>query len=339
MTKRLQKFRSLQSLSSLLGIRRCLQLARRGGGVKKPVHSERSWRSTTPVAAAHVAHIAVLATIVVGVGAGCLAGPIAAQSQPTMSPAITSPATDSMPQHESFHIKSVALGEDRLINVYLPAKYRASPSAAALPVLYMPDGGTDEDFPHIAHAVDSLIIAGAIRAVMVVGIPNTERRRDLTGPTRVASDSAIAPHVGKSAQFRQFIRDELIPDISRRYRVTGERTIIGESLAGLFIVETFLDDHALFTHYVAFDPSVWWNGGALIASAKAKIAAFDSRPHSLYLATSKEPSTAVGTSQLAKMLAAANVKGLQWTYLPRTDLEHSNIFRTLEIRGLVHALH
>jgi len=131
----------------------------------------------------------------------------------------------------------------------------------------MPDGGIDEDFPHVVRAVDSLVRAGAIAPHIVVGIPNTERRRDLTGPTRIKSDSSIAPHVGGSAAFRAFIRDELFPAIDARYRTTNDRAIVGESLAGLFVVETFLRDPAMFDRYVAFDPSLWWNGGALVDSA------------------------------------------------------------------------
>ena len=146
-------------------------------------------------------------------------------------PAVVSPA------HGSFTMQSAVLGEPRPINVYLPPVYRTAPDRP-LPVLYMPDGGLDEDFPHVAATVDSLIARGAMRAVIVVGVPNTQRRRDLTGPTRVASDSTIAPRVGGSAAFRRFIREELFPEVERRYRVTAERGIIGESLAGLFIVET-----------------------------------------------------------------------------------------------------
>lgn len=37
------------------------------------------------------------------------------------------------------------------------------------PALYMPDGGIDEDFPHVVNTVDSLIALGAIRPVIVVG--------------------------------------------------------------------------------------------------------------------------------------------------------------------------
>lgn len=184
-----------------------------------------------------------------------------------------------------------------------------------------------------------LIAVGAIRPVIVVGVPNTERRRDLTGPTRVASDSSIAPHVGGSAAFRRFLRDELIPEVERRYRATRERGIIGESLAALFVVETFLTEPMLFTHYIAFDPSVWWSGGALIESAAPRLAALDKAPRSVYLATSLEPSTAVGTSRLVELMRAAAHPDLRLTYEPRTDLTHANIFRTLKPGALVGAFH
>src|SRR6478609_4899166 len=117
--------------------------------------------------------------------------------------------------HDSIVVQSRALHEARPINVHLPAEYRDS--ERRFPVLYMPDGGMAEDFPHVVRAVDSLISLKVIPPTIVVGIPNTERRRDLTGSTRVASDSAVAPHVGGSAAFRSFIRDELIPAIDARY--------------------------------------------------------------------------------------------------------------------------
>ena len=246
------------------------------------------------------------------------------------------PAPDSVPPHETFTFQSKALGELRRVNVHVAASNRAA--GLALPVLYMPDGGLDEDFPHVVNTVDSLVKVGAIRPVIVVGIPNTERRRDLTGPTRVASDSAIAPRVGGSSAFRQFIRGELIPEIDRRYRTTRERAIIGESLAGLFIVETFLYEPSLFTHYIALDPSVWWNAGRMIDSADTRIARLDTTPRTLFIATSQEPSTAVGSARLVEMLRAAANRGLSVEYDPRPELTHANIFRTVKPAALVKAL-
>lgn len=255
--------------------------------------------------------------------------------------ALTSPlgaqaAPNPIPAHDTFTIASRTLGEKRLINVHVPSTYRTS-STARFPLLYMPDGGLDEDFPHVVKTVDSLIALHEIRPVIVVGIPNTERRRDLTGPTRVHTDSAVAPHVGGSAAFRRFIRDELIPQIHRRYRTTDERTIVGESLAGLFIVETFLTEPALFTHYVAFDPSLWWNKGALVDSATSMLRRHDSARRTLYLSSSKDDIDAQ-TTRLAAILKAAVPKGLVWVHEPRPDLTHATIFAGVGPAALARAL-
>jgi len=241
-----------------------------------------------------------------------------------------------VPAHDTFTVQSRAVGEARLINVYTPKAYRAS-TTTRFPVLYMPDGGIDEDFPHIVKTVDSLITLGAIRPVIVVGIPNTQRRRDLTGPTRVKSDSAIAPRVGGSAAFRRFIRDELMPAVRTRYRTTNERAIVGESLAGLFIVETFLLEPKLFDHYIAFDPSLWWNKGALVDSAPARLAAFDRSPRSLYLSASKDDIDSE-TSRFALMVHTALPRGLTFVFIPRPDQTHATIFKTEGPSGLARAL-
>jgi predicted alpha/beta superfamily hydrolase len=238
------------------------------------------------------------------------------------------------------------LGEPRRINVHLPKGYSGSMSTR-FPVLYMPDGGIDEDFPHVVNTVDSLIAAGQIRPVIVVGVPNTERRRDLTGPTHVHSDSAIAAHVGGSAAFRRFFGDELIPTINRRYRTTSERAIIGESLAGLFIVETFLRQPGMFDHYVAFDPSLWWDHGALVDSAPALLSAAwnGTTTHrtarrmarrTIYVAASRDDIDNQ-TDRLAIALRSGG--GYAWTHATRPDLTHATIFRALAPAGLATALH
>ena len=247
------------------------------------------------------------------------------------------PPADPVPVHDTLTVVSRALGEPRPINVHTPPGYDTLP-AARFPVLYMPDGGLDEDFPHIVATVDSLIVLGAIRPVIVVGVPNTQRRRDLTGPTRVASDSAIAPQVGGSAAFRAFFAGELIPMIEARYRTTDERAIVGESLAGLFVVETFLLEPALFDHYVALDPSLWWNAGALVDSAQVHLAAFDDAPRTLFLATSNVTEIAAPTARLATVLLNRPPPGLVWVYMARPELTHATIFRAVGPDALAGAL-
>src|SRR6476469_7419120 len=120
---------------------------------------------------------------------------------------------------ETFTIDSKILGEARRINVYLPPGYAGSPNMR-LPVLYMPDGGMAEDFLHVAGLVQVSVGNGTMRPFLLVEIENTERRRDLTGPTENAEDRKIAPRVGGSEAFRKFIREELMPEVKRRYRTT-----------------------------------------------------------------------------------------------------------------------
>lgn len=225
---------------------------------------------------------------------------------------------------ETFTIESKALNEQRRINVYLPAAY-AMDAEGRLPVLFMPDGGMGEDFLHIAGLVQVGSGNGTMRPMILVGIENTQRRRDLTGPTEIEADKKIAPVVGGSAAFRSFIRDELIPEIERRYRTTNERGIVGESLAGLFVAETFLIEPALFDHYIAVDPSLWWNDQWLLKNRVPKIEN-PSESKSLYLACSNEP-------ELKRMLETFSAE-IQRQKLSRLDFHcqafpnelHSTIF-------------
>ena len=112
---------------------------------------------------------------------------------------------DPIPKHETFKIQSKQVGEKRVINVWTPENYKASKDS--LPVMYMADGGIKEDFPHIANTLAKLIKEKKIKPLLLVGIENTQRRRDLTGFTEVAKDKEIAPVVGGSDKFRSFIKE------------------------------------------------------------------------------------------------------------------------------------
>lgn len=235
---------------------------------------------------------------------------------------------EPVPPHESFTIASVEMSEPRLINVYLPPDYNAD-QAVVYPVIYMPDGGLAEDFPHIANTIDAGIRAGEMRPVVLVGIENTQRRRDMTGPTEVEEDRKIAPVVGGSAAFRAFIANELIPQVQARYRVTDEAGIIGESAAGLFIVETFFLTPDLFDVYLAISPSLWWNDHELVRKAAERLAADPGLEADLYLTSANETDIAPHVAQLAEILDQSAPAGLDWQYVPRPDLRHNNIYRAV----------
>lgn len=240
------------------------------------------------------------------------------------APAIPATPVEAIPAHDTLSIVSQGLSETRTINVHTPEGYAGS--TTSYPVLYMPDGGVEEDFPHVVNSLDSLVRLGEVRPFIVVGIQNTERRRDMTGPTVVASDSAIAPQVGGSAGFRSFIRDELMPRIQARYRTTGETGIIGESLVGLFIMETLLTEPKMFDHYIAFSPSLWWNRESLLRSAPARVKQLNRLDRSLYLSAASDD-VIPQTDTLARLVADAKLTGFTMIYDPRPGEKHSTIYR------------
>lgn len=183
-----------------------------------------------------------------------------------------------------------------------------------------------EDFLHVAGLVQVSVGNGTMRPFLLVGIENTERRRDLTGPTDNAEDRKIAPRVGGSAAFRHFLRNELMPQVRARYRTTDETAIVGESLAGLFAVETFLLEPELFDTYIAIDPSLWWNDGRLVDGAAARLRAHPDRRGTLYLTHGDEPAIAQATRRLAEVLKTAAPAGLRWLYEPLPAEHHATIY-------------
>lgn len=235
---------------------------------------------------------------------------------------------------ETFTIESQVLGETRRINVYRPPVF-GQPADTPLPVLYMPDGGLAEDFLHVAGLVQVSVGNGTMRPFLLVGIENTQRRRDLTGPTESAEDKKIAPVVGGSAAFRRFVRSELMPAVTARYRTTPETAIIGESLAGLFIVETFFLERDLFATYIAFDPSLWWNNGALVKSAADRLRATASRPATLYLAASREDRSDL-TQQFAGLLRTNAPATVTWHFEPMPNETHATIYHPAALAAFRH---
>ena len=176
-----------------------------------------------------------------------------------------------------------------------------------------------EDFLHIAGLVQVSAGNGTMRPFILVGIENTQRRRDLTGPTQNDEDKKIAPRVGGSAAFRTFIRSELMPAVKTRYRTTAESAIMGESLAGLFVVETLFMEPELFDTYIAFDPSLWWNNKALLNSAVERPRGGSDRAKTIYLASSNEKDLAILTRQLADLLQKNASSGLKVHYEPMPE--------------------
>ncbi|HLM00145.1 MAG TPA: SgcJ/EcaC family oxidoreductase, partial [Pyrinomonadaceae bacterium] len=151
--------------------------------------------------------------------------------------------------------------------------------------------------------------------------------------TENENDKKIARRVGGSAAFRNFIRDELMPQIKARYRTTAETAIVGESLAGLFVVETFLLEPDLFDTYIAFDPSLWWNNQKLVNEAGGRLRARPKLAKTLYFANSGEEAVAGVAQRFAEILGKNAPAGIRWHFEKMPDEKHSTVYHPAALKA------
>lgn len=213
-------------------------------------------------------------------------------------------------------------GDMREINVVLPAGYDADPTMR-YPVLYVIDGGRAQDLYHVAGTAALGALWGRSQPVIVVGIETKDRQAELIGDPGNAEEHARYPTAGDAARFRAFIAQRVKPLVETRYRADGTDAVIGESLAGLFIVDTWLKQPDMFDAFAAIDPSLSWHDGALAKTADVVV--HDGRTRGrIFLSHSNEgPETAEAT----RLVANAAVPHA--CYVPRPDLTHATAYHVL----------
>ena len=192
---------------------------------------------------------------------------------------------------QSHKIHSHILEEQRTVNVYLPDGYLEN-DTARYPVIYVIDGGMQEDFLHISGIVqyNTQPWINRFPKSIVVGIENTERRRDCTFAVDDLSfldslgfDKETFPNPGGSAAYIAFLENELQPFIDSVYRTVEHRTVIGESLSGLLASEILLKHRKLFDTYIIMSPSLWWDNGKLLRDAPMLLSSANKEQVSVYV--------------------------------------------------------
>ncbi|MBB4600639.1 hypothetical protein HNQ93_002000 [Hymenobacter luteus] len=225
-------------------------------------------------------------------------------------------------------IKSGQLNEERVLNIYLPEGYE-NDSKATYPVMYLLDGSADEDFIHIVGLAQFLTFPwiDALPKSIIVGIATVDRRRDFTFPTRNEKDRKDFPTAGKSAAFMRFLEKDLQPYVEKTYRTNGQKTLIGQSLGGLFAMEVLLKKPALFTTYIIASPSLWWDDESLVAQAPGLLKpAAAAAPVSVFVALGNEgPEMQKATEAMVAALRAASAKGSRIEYVPFPEETHATI--------------
>jgi len=233
---------------------------------------------------------------------------------------------------QSFEFKSLVLGESRRVSIRLPDRYESEPDKT-FPVLYLIDGGPKQDFPHIAGILQSTDINWTIEPMILVGIETGDRQAELTPPATVPSYEEVFEKNGGAENFRQFIETEIMPWVEDTYRTGQHDIVMGESLAGLFIMDTYAARPDLFSHFISVSPSLWWD---YLGAAKnyAKDFRTSNKPDSkLYVTMGNEG--ALMQEGLDIVLDGLGESSKQWVYVDRRNSEdHASIYHPAALDAL-----
>src|ERR1041385_4205075 len=233
-----------------------------------------------------------------------------------------------------FTIKSTVLGEDRIILVRTPVGYETN--KLTYPVLYMTDG--DGHMNHTASTIEFLTQNGRIPELIVVGVTNTDRTRDLTpakSTDKDADGNLRFPTSGGADNFLKFFETELIPEIEKEYRVQPYRIFAGHSLGGLFAIHAMISKPGLFNSYIAVSPSLQWQNHDELKRATEYLKNQKEMKVSLFVSIGNEPG-AIGDDfdSFKKLLSQTNIKGFEWQAERMADEDHGSVVLRSHYFGL-----
>lgn len=229
------------------------------------------------------------------------------------------------------------LKEDRRILIYKP-KDSIHPEKK-YPVIYVLDADN-----HFAQTVEyakylSRQDVNVTPPLIVVGITNTDRSRDLT-PSHSTVDYAgkldttgNSPYKnsGGNDRFFQFIQKELMPYVNSNYKTQPYRIFAGHSFGALTAINCLINYPDMFDAYIAVSPSFWWDQKFLLKLADEKLKAGSTLAKTLFFSNGNEDSSSAGSPfhanvlKFDSLLKKRNIKGLDFKYIPYLTESHMTV--------------
>jgi hypothetical protein len=166
----------------------------------------------------------------------------------TASPALSQGTSDGAPVSIGTfrQLHSEVLNEDRSLLVCLPEEYEQG--SLSYPVLFVLYGDQVRGyFAEAVHVVDRLSEEGSIPKMIIVGVANVDRYRDLSLVERQGRPSGIEP-------FSHFFVEELIPYVEREYRTKDFRVVLGPQAGAEFGFYTLAKRQGVFDGFILENP-------------------------------------------------------------------------------------
>lgn len=240
-----------------------------------------------------------------------------------LAQAATLAAQQPLTLGDAFALDSKVMAETRQIIVWTPAGYASG--ARRYPVLYLTDA--ERQFAHTVTTAEFLARNGRMPELIVVGILNTDRTRDLT-PYKDGSPEfdQRSPTAGGADTFLRFIETELVPWVEGRYRTEPYRMFAGHSFGGLFAVHALATRPDVFNAVIAVSPTLMWRQGEPVARVARLLGEHRGLKRALYVSVGDEgPRMQAGFDRLKRVLEEQARSAFRWKLDEMKAEDHGSI--------------
>ena len=170
--------------------------------------------------------------------------------------------------------------------------------------------------------------------MIVVGIANTDRTRDLT-PANTSDTTGRFPTAGGADVFLDFMSEELIPYIDQAFKTKPYKILIGHSFGGLFVNHAIVHRPEIFNDYISISPSLWWDEQKLVNQAQTHFEKNKDQKGYLFMTMGNEGGTMLGGawkfSSVLEELAGAD---FHWKFVLMDQETHGSVPSRSTYQGL-----
>lgn len=246
--------------------------------------------------------------------------------------AVPASAQEPVTLGQVFALDSKVMQEPRRVIVWTPPGYENG--RARVPVLYLTDA--ERQFAHTVTTVEFLSRNGRAPAMLVVGIFNTDRARDLT-PYKDGTEETDTrlPTSGGADRFLQFVETELVPWVESRYRTEPFRLFAGHSFGGLFAVHAMATRPGLFNAVISVSPTLGWRQGEPSRRMERMLAGHRAVKASLYVTLGDEGDVMQsGFDRMKAVLEQHANPNLRWHMVSMKEEDHGSIVLRSHYNGI-----
>ena len=227
--------------------------------------------------------------------------------------------------HDVHKINSKILGEERTVLVRVPPNY--ANGSEKFPVVYMLDAHAPQN-AMMAAIIEQQVWGNMMPEMIVVGIQNTNRTRDMT-PTKTERANS-----GGGENFMKFIETEVMPLVEKNYRTQPFKIFAGHSLGGLTVIYSFVTRPDLFNAYIAASPVLHWDDDFVIKRSEELFKQKRDFNKMLFISIGDEPDYVKSFNSFQDLLKRAKPKDLEYEFRQFKEENHGSVVLPTYYNGL-----